>query len=250
MTREPLRILLVDDHPVVRAGLRAVLESRASSAGVAGATSAVREPPEPGRSRPRTPSRSGNEAVDLTVVAEAAGAAEALAAVERMTANDEGPDVVIMDIELGDGPTGIEATERLGRSHPGLPVLIVSTYGAVSDVQAAVAAGALGYLLKDASPEELRDAVRQAAAGNWILPADLARRALGAGSGREPALSPRETDILEQLALGHTNQQIAAGLFISQATVKTHLHHIFAKLGVGNRTEAVTVARARRLIRG
>lgn len=100
-----------------------------------------------------------------------------------------------MDIELGPGPSGIEATEQLVRTHPQVPVLIVSTYGAVSDVQSAVSAGALGYLLKDASAEELRHAV-------------------------------------------------------AQTTVKTHLNHIFGKLGVGNRTEAVTVARARHLIRG
>ncbi|WP_413543003.1 response regulator transcription factor [Citricoccus nitrophenolicus] len=211
-----LRILLVDDHPVVRAGLRAVLESA-------------------GR---------------LVVVDEASTAAEALAAVDRLQSTDGGPDVVVMDIELGEGPSGIEATERLGRSHQGVPVLIVSTYGAVSDVQAAVSAGALGFLLKDASAAELRDAVSQAAAGSLVLPAQLARRVLGGGAGQEPSLSPREIDILEELARGRTNQQIAAGLFISQATVKTHLNHIFGKLGVGNRTEAVTVARARHLIRG
>lgn len=216
MSGEQLRVLLVDDHPVVRAGLRAVLESD-------------------GR---------------LAVVAEADHAAGTLAAVDRLRAADEGPDVVVMDIELGDGPSGIEATEQLGRTHPGVPVLIVSTYGAVSDVQAAVAAGALGYLLKDASAEELRAAVGQAAAGSLVLPAQLARRVLGGGDGAEPALSPREIDILEELARGRTNQQIAAGLFISQATVKTHLNHIFGKLGVGNRTEAVAVARARHLIRG
>lgn len=216
MSASRLRILLVDDHPVVRAGLRAVLESA-------------------GR---------------LQVVAEAATAAEAHAAVDRLQGRGEGPDVVVMDIELGQGPSGIEATEQLGRTNPQVPVLIVSTYGAVSDVQAAVSAGALGYLLKDASAQELRDAVAQAAAGSLVLPAQLARRVLGGGAGAEPALSPREIDILEELALGRTNQQIAAGLFISQATVKTHLHHIFGKLGVGNRTEAVTVARARHLIRG
>lgn len=216
MSASRLRILLVDDHPVVRAGLRAVLESA-------------------GR---------------LQVVAEASTAAEAHAAVDRLQGLGEGPDVVVMDIELGQGPSGIEATEQLGRTHPQVPVLIVSTYGAVSDVQAAVSAGALGYLLKDASAQELRDAVAQAAAGSLVLPGQLARRVLGGGAGTEPALSPREIDILEELALGRTNQQIAAGLFISQATVKTHLHHIFGKLGVGNRTEAVTVARARHLIRG
>lgn len=216
MNETTLRILLVDDHPVVRAGLRAVLESA-------------------GR---------------LQVVAEASTAAEALAAVERLQGRGDGPDVVVMDIELGPGPSGIEATEQLVRTHPQVPVLIVSTYGAVSDVQSAVSAGALGYLLKDASTEELRDAVAQAAAGSLILPAQLARRVLGGGSGAEPALSPREIEILEQLAWGRTNQQIAAGLFISQATVKTHLNHIFGKLAVGNRTEAVTVARARHLIRG
>ncbi|MCY1157880.1 MAG: response regulator transcription factor [Citricoccus sp.] len=215
-TGRPVRVLLVDDHPVVRAGLRAVLEAGGS----------------------------------LQVVAEAAAARQALDLVDRLHARDEGPDVVVMDIELGEGPSGIEATRRLGRDHPEVPVLIVSTYGAVSDVQAALAAGAAGYLLKDASAEELRDAVGNAAAGTWTLPAGLARRALGAGSGTGPSLSPREIDILEQLARGRTNREIAAGLFISQATVKTHLNHVFQKLGVGNRTEAVTVARSLHLIRG
>ncbi|QCU78652.1 response regulator transcription factor [Citricoccus sp. SGAir0253] len=212
----PVRVMLVDDHPVVRAGLRAVLEAGGA----------------------------------LRVIAEAAGAEEALATADRLRAAGEGPDVVVMDLELGPGPSGIEATRRLGATQPGLPVLVVTTYGAVADVQAALSAGASGYLLKDASAEQLRDAVARTAAGTWTLPAALARRALGAGAPGGPALSPREVEILEHLARGRTNREIAAALFISQATVKTHLHHVFHKLGVGNRTEAVTVARSLRLVRG
>ncbi|MFB2573441.1 response regulator [Micrococcus sp. IITD107] len=218
MTEESvmLRVVLVDDHPVVRAGLRAVLESGGG----------------------------------ISVVAEAEDSAQALAAVDRQVGLGEGPDVVVMDIELGGGPSGIETTRQLAQRHPRLPVLMVTTYSSSADVQSALQAGAVGYLLKDASAADLRDAVVKAAQGMTVLPAEIARRALGGTRGLAEALSPREVQILELLATGRTNQQLAAELFISQATVKTHLNHIFGKLGVVTRTEAVAAARQHGIIRG
>lgn len=211
-----LRVVLVDDHPVVRAGLRAVLESGGG----------------------------------ISVVAEAEDSAQALAAVDRLVGLDESPDVVVMDIELGGGPSGIATTGQLVQRHPRLPVLMVTTYSSSADVQSALQAGAVGYLLKDASAADLRDAVVQAAQGMTVLPAEIARRALGGTRGLAEALSQREVEILELLATGRTNQQLAAELFISQATVKTHLNHIFGKLGVATRTEAVAAARTHGIIRG
>lgn len=211
-----LRVVLVDDHPVVRAGLRAVLESGGG----------------------------------ISVVAEAEDSAQALAAVDRLVGLDESPDVVVMDIELGGGPSGIATTGQLVQRHPRLPVLMVTTYSSSADVQSALQAGAVGYLLKDASAADLRDAVVKAAQGMTVLPAEIARRALGGTRGLAEALSQREVEILELLATGRTNQQLAAELFISQATVKTHLNHIFTKLGVATRTEAVAVARSQGIIRG
>ena len=210
-----LRVVLVDDHPVVRAGLRAVLESGGG----------------------------------ISVVAEAEDSAQALAAVDRLVGLDESPDVVVMDIELGGGPSGIATTGQLVQRHPRLPVLMVTTYSSSADVQSALQAGAVGYLLKDASAADLRDAVVKAGQGMTVLPAEIARRALGGTRGLAEALSQREVEILELLATGRTNQQLAAELFISQATVKTHLNHIFTKLGVATRTEAVAAARTHGIIR-
>lgn len=210
-----LAVVLIDDHPVVRAGLRAVLES-------------------------------GGE---ITVVAETEDSAAGLAAVDRLVALGQAPDVVVMDLELGGGPSGIDTTRQLAASHPGIPVLVVTTYSSAADVQAALQAGAVGYLLKDASPADLRDAVTKSAVGMSVLPAEVARRALGGSRGLAVPLSPREIEILELLATGRTNQQLAAELFISQATVKTHLNHIFGKLGVATRTEAVAAAREHGVIR-
>lgn len=211
-----LRVVLVDDHPVVRAGLRAVLEYGGG----------------------------------ISVVAEAEDSAQALAAVDRLVGLDESPDVVVMDIELGGGPSGIATTGQLVQRHPRLPVLMVTTYSSSADVQSALQAGAVGYLLKDASAADLRDAVVKAGQGMSVLPAEIARRALGGTRGLAEALSQREVEILELLATGRTNQQLAAELFISQATVKTHLNHIFTKLGVATRTEAVAAARTHGIIRG
>ncbi|MGY0230983.1 response regulator [Longispora urticae] len=205
-----MRVLLVDDHPVVRAGLRALLAG------------------QPG----------------LEVIGEAGTGEEGVALAAALH-----PDVVLMDLQLGPGIDGVAATERvLALPYPPR-VLILTTYDTDADIVRAVAAGATGYLLKDAPPEELFRAVRAAAAGETVLSGPVASRL--ARRVREPGLtlSPREVEILQLLAEGLTNEQIAGRLFISRATVKTHLVHIFGKLGVDSRTAAVTTAMERRLIR-
>ncbi|HIW92665.1 MAG TPA: response regulator transcription factor [Candidatus Corynebacterium avicola] len=198
--------MLVDDHPVVRAGLRAILDSFG----------------------------------DITVVAEGSDGAEAQAAtVERV-------DVVVMDIQMS-GLDGVTATRELVASG-GPPVLILTTYGTEADIVDALAAGARGYLLKDAPEDELHQAVLATARGDASFSSEVGA-ALARRVGRpDVALSRRETEILRSLATGASNQEVAAALFISPATVKTHLVHIYQKLGVDNRTAAVVEATARRLI--
>lgn len=219
-----IRVMLVDDHPVVRAGVRAVLE--------------------------------GHE--DLAVVAEAADGEEALRVLERAAAEAEfeavgaagpGVDVVLMDLQMGAGMDGVAATRAVRGRFPGLPVLILTTFDADADVLAALDAGAAGYLLKDASSEEIAGAVRTAAAGRRALAPEIAARLVGRAAGDSGALTPREIELLTLIGGGATNRAAAKALFISEATVKTHLVHAFQKLGVDNRTAAVAEARRRRIIR-
>ncbi|MDE9364856.1 response regulator transcription factor [Luteipulveratus sp. YIM 133132] len=203
------RVLLVDDHPVVRAGLRALLEA------------------------------SGVE-----VVAEADRGEAAVEAVRGLPV-----DVVLMDLQLGSGMDGVAATERV-LALPGPPrVLILTTYDTDADILRAVEAGASGYLLKDAPPEELVDAVRRAAAGETVLAPVVAQRLVSRLRSPVRTLSPRELDVLRLLAAGSTNRAIAKQLFVTEATVKSHLVHIYAKLGVDSRTAAVTAAREAGLLR-
>ena len=198
-----IRIMLIDDHPVVRAGLRAVLNSFG----------------------------------DIEVVAEAAdGNAEV----------PDGVDAVVTDIQMP-GATGIELTRRL-RAEGGPPVLILTTYDTQSDVVAAMEAGALGYLLKDAPEDELHDAVLKAARRERVLAPQAAGVLADRVMNPDEALSAREIDILQALRTGASNREIASKLFISQATVKTHLIHIYDKLGVDNRTAAVQQAQQRKII--
>ncbi|MGW1162635.1 response regulator [Streptomyces sp. NPDC002513] len=205
-----IRLLLADDHPVVRAGLRAVLSG------------------EP----------------DFTVVAEAATAE---AAVERAAAG--GVDVVLMDLQFGAGLHGAEATAAI-TARPGAPrVLVLTTYDTDADILAAVEAGAAGYLLKDAPPEELAAAVRTAAAGHSALAPAVADRLMHRMRTPVTALSRRELEVLELVRDGLSNLDISKRLFLSQATVKSHLVHIYAKLGVDSRTAAVAVAGDRGIIR-
>ncbi|MDO5493905.1 MAG: response regulator transcription factor [Nesterenkonia sp.] len=211
---EPIRALLVDDHPVVRAGLRAMLEGS-----------------------------------DLVVVAEAETGEEAVRLAVERQAGVSGPDLVLMDLQLGSGIDGAEATRRIRRAAPELPVLILTTYDTDADILAAVEAGAAGYMLKDAPPEQIHRAVRDAAAGRTALAPEVAARLVGRIREPSPSLSAREVQLVELLATGLSNRAIAKELFISEATVKTHLIHVYQKLGVDNRVSAVSEARARRIIR-
>ncbi|MEU0664847.1 response regulator transcription factor [Streptomyces lavendulocolor] len=203
-----VRLLLADDHPVVRAGLRAVLDT------------------EP----------------DFAVVAEAATA-------ERAVELAGGADVVLMDLQFGSGMHGSEATAAITARADAPRVLVLTTYDTDADILAAVEAGASGYLLKDAPPEELAAAVRTAAAGRSALAPAVAHRLMDRMRTPAEALTRRELEVLQLVGEGLSNQQISKRLFLSQATVKSHLVHVYAKLGVDSRTAAVAAATARRLIR-
>jgi DNA-binding NarL/FixJ family response regulator len=205
-----VRLVLVDDHPVVRAGLRALLES------------------EP----------------DLTVVGEADDAATAERVVQQLH-----PDVVLMDLNLGEGAGGAETTARL-RAMPRPPqVLVLTTYDTEADILEAVDAGALGYLLKDAPPDELFRAVRSTARGEVVLAPRVAARLVRRASAPRPALTDREIEIMTLVARGLSNRELAKHLFVSEATVKSHLTHVYAKLGVDSRAGAVAKAIEQRIIR-
>ncbi|ONI79642.1 DNA-binding response regulator [Actinosynnema sp. ALI-1.44] len=210
MTDTPIRLLLADDHPVVRAGLRAVLET------------------EPG----------------LVVVAEAATAE---AAVARALEGDI--DVVLMDLQFGAGMTGAEATAAI-TAHPDAPrVLIVTTYDTDADTLPAIEAGATGYLLKDALPEDLAAAVRTAAAGRTTLAPTVADRLLNRMRMPDIALTRREIEVLTLVAGGLSNRGIAERLHLTEGTVKSHLARCYTKLGVDSRTAAVATATDLGLIR-
>ncbi|TCN52856.1 DNA-binding NarL/FixJ family response regulator [Rhodococcus sp. SMB37] len=203
MTGEPIRLLLADDHPVVRAGLRAVLET------------------EPG----------------MTVVAEAATAEEA---VNRAAEGDI--DVVVMDLRFGGGMTGAEATAAI-TARPDAPrILVVTTYGTDADTLPAIEAGATGYLLKDAPPEELAAGIRTAAAGRTTLAPAVADRLVTRLRNPGTALTRREVEVLTLVAEGLSNQRIGRRLHLTEGTVKSHLAHIYTKLGVDSRTAAVATA--------
>lgn len=205
-----IRLLIADDHPVVRAGLRGMLGA------------------EP----------------DFDIVGEAADGAGAADLAERLR-----PDVVLMDLRMP-RVDGVTATARIRDRAPGVRVLVLTTYDTDADILRAVEAGATGYLLKDARREELFQAVRAAAAGETVLaPAVAARVIERMRAPRQEVLSGREIEILELVAAGRSNREIAGLLSISEATVKTHLLHIFSKLGVEDRTQAVTVALARGILR-
>lgn len=210
MSAEDIRVLLVDDHPVVRAGLRAVLEGLGS----------------------------------IAVVAEAAEGRKAL---ETLTDPAVTVDVVVMDLQMGSGMGGVEATRRI-KTLNGPPVLVLTTYDTQADVVAALGAGATGYLLKDAPPEIISQAVQDAAAGRPVLSPTVTAQLMKRVTTPATALSAREIEILQHLATGATNRQLAKALFISEATVKTHLMHIYDKLGVDNRTAAIDRARTERII--
>ncbi|MER5825984.1 response regulator transcription factor [Streptomyces mirabilis] len=200
-----ITLLIVDDHPVVRDGLRGMFES----------------------------------APGFTVLGEAANGVEAVA----LTASLD-PDVVLMDLRMPGG-NGVEAIAELTRRGARAKVLVLTTYDTDSDTLPAIEAGATGYLLKDAPREELFTAVRAAAQGCTVLSPAVASRlvsAVRAPASTQDSLSAREREVLALVAKGTSNREIARVLFISEATVKTHLTHLYAKLGVNDRAAAVAVA--------
>jgi DNA-binding NarL/FixJ family response regulator len=199
-----IRLVLSDDHPVVRAGMRALLEAEA----------------------------------DLAVVGEASSAEEAVA-----LATTPGVDLVLMDLQFPGRLQGVDATRRI-RSTPGAPrVLVLTNYDTDADILGAIEAGASGYLLKDAPPGELVAAIRAAAAGESALAPAVASRLDASQRSPDQRLTVRESEVLALVAAGSTNREIGQALFLSEATVKSHLVHIFTKLGVGSRTAAVAKAR-------
>lgn len=205
-----IRILLADDHPVVRAGLRAMLAA------------------DP----------------DLEVVGEATTPDEAVA-----RAADLAPDVVLMDLQFGTDRTGADATRDI-RVLPAPPaILVLTTYDTDGDILGAVEAGASGYLLKDTPPEELIAAIRAAAGGESALAPAVAGRLLARMRSPQPGLSVREIEVLRLVADGASNNDVAARLHISDATVKSHLVHVYGKLGVTSRTAAVAAARESGILR-
>jgi DNA-binding NarL/FixJ family response regulator len=206
---EVIRLLIVDDHPVVRDGLRGILES------------------SPG----------------FRVVGEAGDGAEAVTQAEALR-----PDVVLMDLRMP-GTDGVTAIKRLVERGVTARILVLTTYDTDSDVLPAIEAGATGYLLKDCPRSELLRAVRAAARGEAVLSPSVATRLFDQvrAPAREP-LSNRELDVLALVARGSANREVAARLFISEATVKTHLLHIYAKFGVNDRAAAVATGFERGLL--
>jgi DNA-binding NarL/FixJ family response regulator len=180
---------------------------------------------------------------DLEVVGEAADGLEALDLAAKL-----GPSVVLMDLMMPK-LDGVAATRRIKLARPETAVVVLTTFDTEADVTRALAAGAIGYLLKDAPRSEIVGAVRAAASGRTVLSSAAAAHLVSRTRGEAPALTKREIDVLERVARGATNAQIAKALRISEATVKTHLLHAFEKLGVDDRTAAVTAAIERKLIR-
>jgi DNA-binding NarL/FixJ family response regulator len=204
-----MRVLIVDDHPMVRMGMRAMLEN--------------------------------DEGIEI--VGEAVDGAAAIAAATELL-----PDVVLMDLRMP-GVDGVAATEKITRALPTVRVLVVTTYESDTDILRAIEAGASGYLLKDTPQAELIAGIRAAARGETVLaPAVAARIMKRMQMPAHMVLTPREVEVLRCVASGMTNVETGAALFIGESTVKTHLLRTFAKLGVDDRTAAVTVAMQRGIL--
>jgi len=197
-----IRVLVADDHPIVRGGIVALLSA----------------------------------ASDMEVVGEAADGLDAVRLAVALA-----PDVVLMDLRMP-GLDGDEATARILSSTPGARVIILTTYESDASILTAIEAGASGYLLKAAPQDEILAGVRSVARGEVALAPSIAAMLVQRVAKPAVTLSPRETEVLALVAQGSSNPAIAAALFLSEATVKTHLLHVFEKLGVSDRTRAVTRA--------
>ena len=208
---EPVRIVVADDQTAVREGLATMLDLLP----------------------------------DVTVVATAAGGAEAVAAVA-----EHRPDVVLMDLHMP-GMDGVTATREIRTAQPGTRVVVLTTFADDQSVLAGLRAGAIGYLTKEAGREEIARAVHAAAAGQSVLDADVQQRLVAATAAPAAAppsgvlpdgLTPREGEVLALIAAGRTNREIAAELYVSEATVKTHINNLFTKAGLRDRAQAVRYA--------
>ena len=198
-----IRVLVADDHPIVRGGIVALLAAEA----------------------------------DIDVVGEAV---DGLSAVSLAASTS--PDIVLMDLRMPPGIDGDEATARILTATPGIKVIILTTYETDSSILTAIEAGASGYLLKAAPQEEILAGIRSVARGEVALAPSIAAMLVNRVARPAITLSPRETEVLALVALGDSNPTIAGKLFLSEATVKTHLIHVFEKLEVKDRTRAVTRA--------
>ncbi len=208
--RERIRVLIADDHPVVRAGLRDMLSAQP----------------------------------DFDVVAEAVNGAEAVTLATRLQ-----PHVVLMDLRMPE-MDGVSAIAQIKTQNRDIQILVLTTYDTDSDILPAVEVGATGYLLKDAPREELFQAIRAAAQGKPMLTPSIAARLMERmRSPTVEALTSREIDVLKLVAKGANNKQIASQLYITEATVKSHLIRIYGKLGVEDRTAAVTKALEQGILR-
>ncbi|WP_327041084.1 response regulator transcription factor [Micromonospora ureilytica] len=204
-----IRLVIVDDHPIVRGGLRDTFA----------------------------------DAEDILVVGEAGDGAEGIERAELLAA-----DVVLMDLRMP-GMDGVAATATLRERAPSTRVLILTTFDSESDVLPAIEAGAIGYLLKDALPDELMRAVRAAARGESVLAPSVTQQLMG--QVRRPSagtLTDREKEVLQLVANGNSNREAATALFIGEASIKTHLQHIYDKLGARDRASAVAEGYRRRLL--
>lgn len=204
-----ITVLLVDDHPVVRTGLRALFER--------------------------------ND--DVLVVGEAASGEEAIALAEHLH-----PDVVLCDLRLGGGIDGVETTAALRAQRPAPAVIILTTFDRDVEILRAIEAGAAGYLLKDVSPATIVSSLKEAARGGMVLAPEMAQRVVDGMRRPRLKLTDRELEVLRLLDTGASNREIARELVVTEATVKTHLVHLFSKLNVESRAKAVTLARETGLI--
>ena len=206
----PIRLIIADDHPIVRTGLQGMLAGQP----------------------------------DLELVGEATTGVEAVALTEEL-----GPDVVLMDLRMPE-MDGVAAVAQIKVRQPETQILVLTTYDTDADILRAVEAGATGYLLKDVPREELYRAIRAAARGETVLSPTVATRLVGQmRSPAEESLTTREIEVLALVARGASNKEVARQLHISESTVKTHLIHIFGKLGVADRTAAVTTALRQNILR-
>jgi DNA-binding NarL/FixJ family response regulator len=203
-----IRVLIVDDHPIVRSGLASVLATQ----------------------------------LDLEVVGEVSDGAAAVAQCALLA-----PDVVLMDLRMP-VMSGVDATSAIMEAHPGTRVIVLTTYLSDGEVRRAIEAGAVGYLMKDVPHAELFRALRAVSRGERYLAPAVTERLLSLYRPVGPALTERERQVVEWVAKGASNRDIARELSITETTVKAHLVHVFEKLGVENRTAAVRVATERGFI--